>query len=538
MITDETMRCAQYWFVFHPMHKTRKVFGLGLPLRGWLWLGSVALILLPVCLYWNTTWMEFGLRDDYGVLREAQQEPHRIEQFCGSHARPVFGWLQQATFMPLRTISDLAWPRLLGSFFTGVLGACVFQVLVRLHGWSVLTSACVGAILTVLPSVQVVAGWAIVWPYLISALLAVAAFVVAESGFRASTGLSWKQIGLCLLAGLLVIASVWVYQPNGLFYLVFVAVKVVRRGEVLQPAPRYRLIQHLFLMGAGMLTAYALIRGAFALEWLPMSKRVAFEHDLLGKLVWFSRHTLPNGLALFVLNDFQGRTQPWYGLAVATTSLLIGVGGILVFKRRGWREGLVWFSGLVVLLIGSHGINLMASERWASYRTIYPLAGVVLVYLAASIGMVAEVLPAMKKLRGVLSVVVVVVAAVLARKQAYELLAVPQHEELELVRSEMKKLDVTRDQKVYVITPTPEIAPAHLLYSDEFGSLSTDSDWVPKEMMKLLFLEAYPGKPTVRSLDHMVSGEKPPPPGIYDVVIDLRGLGAAGQTSAGPAARF
>jgi len=275
-----------------------------------------------------------------------------------------------------------------------------------------------------------------------------------------------------------------------------------------------------------MLTAYALIRGAFALEWLPMSKRVAFEHDLIGKLIWFCHETLPNGLALLVLNDFHGRTQPWYGLAVTATSVLIGAGGVLVFKRRGWREGMVWFVGLVVLLIGSHGINLMAAERWASYRTIFPLMGVVLVYMAASMELVGEVLPAVKRLRGVFGVGLVVVASLMARKQAYELLAVPQHEELELVRAESKKLDLTRDQKVYVITPTPEIAPAHWLYSDEFGSLSTDSDWVPKEMMKLLFLEASPGVPTVRSLDHIVSGEKPPPPGLYDVVIDLRGLSA------------
>ena len=68
------------------------------------------------------------------------------------------------------------------------------------------------------------------------------------------------------------------------------------------------------------------------------------------------------------------------------------------------------------------------------------------------------------------------------------------------------------------------IAPAPLAYSDEFGSLSTDSDGVPKEMMKLSFYEKYPTLPPCRSLDHMVSGEKPPPPGLYDVVIDLRGL--------------
>lgn len=506
------------------MNRTRTLLGIGLRRGGWLALGSALLILLPVTLYWNTTWAEFGLRDDYGVLREALEEPHMIERFCGSHARPVFGWLLRATFTQFDTIGDLAWARFLGAMLIGVLAACVFQVLVRLHGWSVLTAVVVSAMLTVLPSVQVVAGWAILWPYTVSALFSLGAFVAAERGFRVSAGLSWRQAGWCGLAGALVVASVWVYQPNGLFYLVFVAVKVVRRGEILEPAPRYRLIQHMALLGAAMLTAYALIRLTFALEWLPMSSRVAFERDPLGKLAWFVRHSLPNGLALPVLNDFRGRTALWYGLAAGVTVLLVSTGGVLVFKRRGWREGVVWFAGLAVLLVASHGINLLAAERWASYRTIFPLAGVVLIYLAASVELWGEVLPQVRRWRGVVGCAALAVSAWLAHTQAYELIAEPQQRELELVRAESRKLDRARDQRVYVITPTPEIAPSRLLYSDEFGTLSTDSDWVPKEMMKLIFREEHPDEPPCRSLDHMVSGEKPPPPGLYDVVIDLRGL--------------
>jgi hypothetical protein len=166
----------------------------------------------------------------------------------------------------------------------------------------------------------------------------------------------------------------------------------------------------------------------------------------------------------------------------------------------------------------------VASERWSSYRTIYPLTGVLLVFVAAGMEVLGEAVLVLKRFRYVFGLALVVVAAVLARRQAYELVAVPQNKEYRLVEQESKKLDVARDQKVYVITPTPEIAPARLLYSDEFGSLSTDSDWVPKEILKLIFYEKYPTLPPCRSLDHMVSGEKPPPPGLYDVVIDLRGL--------------
>jgi hypothetical protein len=104
------------------------------------------------------------------------------------------------------------------------------------------------------------------------------------------------------------------------------------------------------------------------------------------------------------------------------------------------------------------------------------------------------------------------------------LIAVPQNKEYRLVEQESKKLDLAHDQRVYVITPTPALAPAPLAYSDEFGSLSTDSDWVPKEILKLIFYEKFPALPKCRSLDHMVSGEKPPPPGRYEVVLDLRPL--------------
>jgi hypothetical protein len=270
--------------------------------------------------------------------------------------------------------------------------------------------------------------------------------------------------------------------------------------------------------------AYALIRVVFALGLLPMSKRIAFELHPLGKLLWYARNALPNGLALLVLNDFQGRTAPYYQLAVGAMIVLLTTGGILVGKRRGWLEATVWYGGLVVLVIGAYAINLVASERWCSYRTIYPVVGVLLIFMAASMEVLGESVHVIRKCRFFFASTLLIVAAVLARKQLYELIGVPQHKEFRLVEQQMEKLDLTRDQRVYVITPTPAIAPARLSYSDEFGSLSTDSDWVPKEIMKHIFREKYPTQPYCPSFDHMISGEKPPPDGRYDVVIDLRSL--------------
>jgi hypothetical protein len=484
----------------------------------------IFLLAMPTCLYWQTTWMPYGLRDDYSVDRESREEYGKEVRFCGSQARPIYGWLLQTTFRHIDRIRDLSWERLGGSVVLGLIAAGVCLTLVRMHGWSLTTSACVGAMFALVPTAQIIVGWSILWPYALSALISMLAYVVAENGFRQPPEARARQVALCGLASALVIASVWIFQPNGLFYLVFVAVKAVRRGEMLRPAPRIRLFQHLLLLAAAMLVAYILIRAAFAMDLLPMSKRVAFEHDYPGKLLWFAKNALPNALALLVLNDFQGRTAPYHQLAAWAMALLLIGGGVVVFRRRGWREGLVWFGGLLVLTTGAYGINLMVSERWASYRTIYPLVGVALIYVAASMEVLGEVVPVLKRSRHVLGIALVVVAAYLARRQAYELIAVPQNTEYRLVEQESEKLDRARDQRVYVITPTPKIAPARLLYADEFGSLSTDSDWVPKEIIKLIFHEKYPKEPPCRSLDHMVSGESPPPPGRYDVVLDLRPL--------------
>ena len=501
-----------------------KVLGLCFSRSSQLLLVTIFLMVLPTFLYWNTTWLPYGLRDDYSVTRESREEHGKEVQFCGSQARPIYGWLLQTTFKHIDHIRDLSWSRLIGSFCLGLLSATACAILFLMYGWSLVTAACVGALLALVPSGQMVASWSILWPYAVSALLSMCAFAIAERSFRDSTR-SWvKRLGWACLAGVVVIASSWIFQPNGLFYLVFVAVGVVRRGEWSRQTSRLRLIQHMLLLGGSLLLAYAFIRLFFAIGWLPMSKRIAFEPDIPGKLVWFARNALPNALALLVLNDFQGRTTPYYQIAVAAMGLLLLSGGMLVGRRHGWREAVVWFGAFLVLVVGAYSINIVASERWPSYRTIYPLVGIVIVFSAASMEVLGEAVPVLKRWRHGLGLALVVVAAVLARKQAYELIAVPQNKEYRLVEQESKKLDLARDQKVYVITPTPAIAPARLLYSDEFGSLSTDSDWVPKEILKLVFYEKYPAMPPCRSLDHMVSGEKPPREGSYDVVIDLRGL--------------
>src|SRR5271168_3015823 len=67
-----------------------------LSLRAWLL--TALLFLVPVVTYWPATFHSFGLRDDYSNLREAHEEIGKVLKFCASHARPIYGWLLQATY--------------------------------------------------------------------------------------------------------------------------------------------------------------------------------------------------------------------------------------------------------------------------------------------------------------------------------------------------------------------------------------------------------------------------------------------------------
>ena len=85
------------------------------------WILTATLFLVPLVTYWPATFHEFGLRDDYSNMREAHEEPGVIVKFCASHARPIYGWLLQATFGHADSVRDLQWLRLMSSLLLGAI---------------------------------------------------------------------------------------------------------------------------------------------------------------------------------------------------------------------------------------------------------------------------------------------------------------------------------------------------------------------------------------------------------------------------------
>src|SRR5258708_37690483 len=111
----------------------------------------------------------------------------------------------------------------------------------RVLGWSFSTSLCFAVLPALIPSAQVMAGWAVGWPYVATALLAFGGFFTVEGalavGMSAGPG---RAIGQWMVALGLMVVSALIYQPSAMFYVVPLAgALIVQRHRTLTQTARW-----------------------------------------------------------------------------------------------------------------------------------------------------------------------------------------------------------------------------------------------------------------------------------------------------------
>jgi len=488
------------------------------------WLLTFVLVLVPLATYWPATFHDYGLRDDYSNLREAHEEPGTVVKFCASHARPVYGWLLQATYGQTTSVQNLQWMRFTASLLLGAISLVMFRGL-RGLGWSFNTSLLFAILLALVPSAQVIASWAVGWPYAATALLALAGFFTVDGaisvGLRAGAGRAAVQWLVAL--GLMVVSAL-IYQPSALFYVVPLAgALIAQRRRSSSQTVRWMAI-HVGFVIAALGLAYCTMTVLYAMGVFAKSGRIAFEHHWGEKLIWFFREALPNALSLFVLNDNNGRNHGLYLACAGMVGLLL-IGGVVVeWRRHGRTRGLIWATGLVGLPIFALMVSLVASERYATYRTILAMTAVLLCFLVASVRALTQSwgLPGKK----LLASVVVALAFFMAQHHVYALIAVPQGNEWQLILQGAKhvRLDGVTRPRIFAIASSPADISTATIYHDEFGSLSSNSEWVPKEMFKRAMHDLHPEIANLESRYDFSEGYSLPPGMHYDVIIDMHRL--------------
>ena len=485
------------------------------------WLLAAILMLVPLVAYWPTTFHDYGLRDDYSNLREAHEEPGKVMKFCASHARPIYGQLLQASYGLTSSVQNLQWMRFLAALLLGTLSLVSFRSL-RSFGWSFNSSLAFALLVVLVPSAQVVAAWAVGWPYVVAALLGIAAFFAAEGATPAGIGTRKRLAQWGVALGLLVV-SVLIYQPSALFYVVPLAAALIadRRRT---PARSVRWVAiHLLFVALALGVAYGVMSGLYASGAFVKSGRIAFETHWVEKVLWFLQEPLPNALSLFVLNDNNGRDHGLYLGCAGISGLVLILGAALEWRRHGWRRGLVWTGALMALPVFAFAVSMVASERYATYRTILAMTAVLLVFLVASVQALTEQLQ--ENTRKLLATLVVVTAFIAAQYHPYALIATTQGNEWQLIVDGAKKVKLgDAKPKIYAITSTPEDRSTATIYHDEFGSLSTNSEWVPREMFKRAMHDLHPDVPNIDGRYEFSEGAKLPSGKRFDLIIDLHRL--------------
>jgi hypothetical protein len=487
------------------------------------WLLTAILFLVPLVTYWPATFHDFGLRDDYSNLREAHEEPGKVIKFCASHARPIYGWLLQSTYGQTDSVQDLQWMRFTASLLLGALSLVSFRGL-RALGWSFSTSLCFAVLLALIPSAQVMAGWAVGWPYVATALLAFGGFFTVEGALTVgmSAGLG-RAVGQWMVALGLMVVSALIYQPSSMFYVVPLAgALIVQRHRNLAQTARWVGIHLGFLVGT-LGVAYCVMTVLYATGVFVKSVRVAFEHQWGEKIAWFLQETLPNALSLFVLNDNNHRDHALYAGGAVIGGALLLAGAYVEWRRYGHTRGIIWLTALLGLPVFACAVSLIASERYATYRTVLAMTAVLLCFLVASIRALTESWG--QSGRRMLAIVAVSIAFFTAQRHVYALIAVPQGNEWQLIMAGAKHVHLDgAHPRIFAIASTPADISTATIYHDEFGSLSSNSEWVPREMFKRAMHDLHPEIPNLDARYDFSSGPKLPVDQRFDVIIDLHRL--------------
>jgi hypothetical protein len=445
-------------------------------------------------------------------------------QFCASHARPIYGWLLQATYGQTTSVHNLQWMRLLAVLLLGSLSLVMYRGL-RALGWSSNSSLCVAVLVSLVPASQVIAAWAVGWPYAATTLPAVAAFFTVEGALSVRrAGGTARLVGQWALGVALMVVSALIYQPSALFYVVPMAAALIARRERSLAATMRWALAHAATVFASLGLAYCTMTALYSAGVFVKSGRIAFEHHWFEKIAWFLSEALPNALSLFVLNDNNHRDHALYFACAAAVGLILVAGAYLEWQRHGRERGIVWTAGLVGLPVLAFIVSLVVSEHYATYRTVLAMTAVLVCFLIASLRMLTERWsPANVRL---IAVLVFAAAFGMARHHAYALIAVPQGNEWELILEGAKhvRLTPTVKPRIFAIASNPADISTATIYHDEFGSLSSNSEWVPKEMFKRAMHDLHPEISNINARYEFSEGYKLPAGQHYDLIIDMRRL--------------
>lgn len=486
----------------------------------------LALFAVPLAAYWSTIVEEFAFRDDYSNLREAHDEHGKLLNLTTMNGRPFYGSVLETSAAAVPSIEGLELLRLLGVLFIAAAAVVLFAAL-RSAGWNDLDSFAAALLVTLLPSAQVTASWAISWPTALALFFGAIGFVFTEAaadGARRSAR-RWASRPAAFAAGTLCyFIAMLTYQSNALFAAVPLAGVLLKRERVPLGADLRWLACHFAALFVGLGSGFAVTKQLFAAGYFRAAARIAFEDEPFDKLLWFVHAPLENALALFALDDTFGTGAALHTAAALGSTAAIALAVRVAFVTRDRVLGRRWAICIFALPLLAHAVLLVANDRSLGYRVMYPLAALVVVLVVFALRRLARAGVLSRAVHAAALALLVGGGALSAHHYSYSLFAAPQAREWALVRAGAALLPAGVYTSVFLITPTLADRSTKRVFADEFGSLSSDSDWAPREMFHSAVRERFGAQLPPGTTYYVSLGRRPPHPAVYDLVVDLRRL--------------
>lgn len=454
----------------------------------------------------------YALSDDYTNLVAVQSGAKWPLGLRFAGGRPVLGVVNDLIFSCTPRIEDLRYLRLFAVIIVALLAWCLYQAMLSTgRDWR--HSVMLPLIAVTLPPFQVYASWAELAPYPLAALIAAAAFYVAEVSLQA--GRTRQKWGLAGVSVLLMLLAITTFQPGAMYLWVFAALVIFKPEATVAFA-----LRRLLWYGGIVVVSLVLGLGVYKLgmaEYGAMQAmaRTHLTSNVAGKTLWFLQSPLTDSLNLVWIVP-----SPWVAVGVAT----VVSAGMLLYFEGGVAERLWKYTIALFLLPVSYLPNLVVAEDWSAYRTQAALTSLIVVYAFFALHGYVQILHktiANTILITILSLCTLISMCVAAYNvQIY--FAIPQSIEVRLLRSQMRSGNLAQARSVYVVGSTwhDSIAPA--VRYDEFGLPFSAQPWVPGPAAYLVLRELDPARSSIPIEVAPVGGPIKPPPEA--LVVDMRKL--------------
>lgn len=456
------------------------------------------LVIVPLLAYGPLLWQTYGTPEDFLRLAgEADAAQHGI----------LHGALVDISFHTVSSIGEFALVRGLALLLSVLCAVALWEMFER-GGWSAWDATAVALGVVLLPSAQLFVGWGPAWPAVLSALLSIAGFAAAESelepaGPRRSVG---------MLGGvLLYFAAAMCFLPNAIMAIVpLAALTFVRPLRFADQLGKW-FASHTGLMIAGIAAAWAVDR------WMVADAGLVDRTTLAERLISLFTFSVPASWSAFLVGA--DGTMRIVGAVVALAVLAVLVLGARQQVKEDGRVQTVW---LLAVLGPSALFALMVvfSPHWQpGYLTIWPLAGVVVVALAAVVRGVGD-RPGKKPFWHYAAFAGLVTVALLAASaQAHRYLAQPLREEWVVMRAAVMRANFPADARVVLVTGVETSTGADA----RFDTTVHGNGAAAKAMFNAALRDRFPsGLPKDQRVAVETAAQAPMEPGANTLIFDLR----------------